>query len=391
MRRELIYMDAKSSKFWNIQLEGSSHTVTYGRIGSAGQSATKPFASEELARKDADKLIKEKLAKGYVDAAAQAPQSGQLLSVAFTSILHMEEIQRNAGTFVGQRVVDFDSTKDARSDVAYRFRTDYEKDTLMEDLELFAHSPVAAQVTALVVGAWQGGDSGEDSSSVIAALASHAAHFPKLMALYLGDIISDEIEMSWIQQSDLSPLLEAFPQLQLLRTRGGEGLELSRPRHANLRALALETGGLSASVVQSLGRAEFPNLEYLELWLGTEDYGRTTGLQDLQPILQGQLFPKLRYLGLRNCDIIDEIAEALPGAPLLQQLEVLDLSLGTLGDRGGRALLEIRSPLKRLNLHHNYLSADVVRKLKEMPLSLDATNPSNMEADEEDRYVAVGE
>ncbi|HYG33205.1 MAG TPA: WGR domain-containing protein, partial [Clostridia bacterium] len=34
MKRELVYMDAKSSKFWNIELKGNSYTVTYGRIGT---------------------------------------------------------------------------------------------------------------------------------------------------------------------------------------------------------------------------------------------------------------------------------------------------------------------------------------------------------------------
>ena len=57
MQRKLIYMDAKSSKFWNIDLKDASHTVTYGRIGSTGQSATKEFASADLARKDAEKLV----------------------------------------------------------------------------------------------------------------------------------------------------------------------------------------------------------------------------------------------------------------------------------------------------------------------------------------------
>ncbi|MBX3172087.1 MAG: STM4015 family protein [Candidatus Eremiobacteraeota bacterium] len=390
MRRELIYMDAKSSKFWNIQLAGSSHTVTYGRIGSAGQSATKNFASEELARKDAEKLIKEKLGKGYVEAAAETPQAGQLLAVAFPSVIHKDEIQRNVGTFVGQRVVDYDPEKPARSDVAYRFRSDYENDALLENLEHFAQTEAAAQCSALVIGAWQGDDSGTDSSQVIAALVAHKARFPRLVALYLGDITYEENEMSWIQQSDLSPLLEAYPQLQLLRTRGGEGLEISRPRHAKLRALAMETGGMNAALVQSLGRAEFPNLEYLELWLGTEDYGGTVTTEDLQPILAGTLFPKLKYLGLRNSDQADAMAQAVVTAPLLQQLETLDLSLGTLSDEGARALLQIKAPLKRLNLHHNYISPELVRQLKELPLSLDATNPSGMEADDE-RYVAVGE
>lgn len=391
MKRELIYMDAKSSKFWNIQLEGSSHTVTYGRIGSAGQSATKNFDSEELARKDAEKLIKEKLGKGYVDAASETPSAGQLLAVAFPSVIHKDEIQRNVGTFVGQRVIDYDPEKPARSDVAYRFRGDYESNPVLENLGHFAASEAAAQCSALVIGAWHGDDSQADSSEVIAALVAHKDRFPRLIAIYLGDMTYEENEMSWIQQSDLSPLLDAYPQLQLLRTRGGEGLQISRPQHPNLRALAMETGGMDASVVQSLGKAQFPNLEYLELWLGTEDYGGNVSVEDLQPILSGKLFPKLKYLGLRNSDQADAMAQAAVEAPLLQQLETLDLSLGTLSDEGAEALLRLKAPLKRLNLHHNYISAELIRQLKDLPLSLDATNPSSMEADDEYRYVAVGE
>ena len=147
---------------------------------------------------------------------------------------------------------------------------------------------------------------------------------------------------------------------------------------------------MDASLVQSLGRAQFPNLEYLELWLGTEDYGGTVTPGDLAPILGGTLFPKLKYLGLRNCDQADAMAQAVVQAPILNQLETLDLSLGTLSDEGAEALLQIKAPLKRLNLHHNYISPELVRRLKDLPLSLDATNPSGMEADDE-RYVAVGE
>ena len=391
MKRELIYMDAKSSKFWNIALEGSSHTVTYGRIGSAGQSATKNFASDDLARKDAEKLVKEKLGKGYVDAGEQQAPAGQLLAVAFPSVIHKDEIQRNAGTFVGQRVVNYDPDKEARSDVAYRFRSDYEDDNWQEHLEHFAATAAAAQCTALVIGSWQGDDSGTDSTCVIEVLVRLKDRFPRLVALYLGDITYEECEMSWIQQSDLSPLLQAYPQLQLLRSRGGEGLEIKQPAHAGLRALALESGGLRGEVVQSLGKAEMPNLEYLELWLGTEDYGASVTVQDLEPIFSGRLFPKLKYLGLRNSDKADEMAQAIVKAPLLQQLETLDLSLGTLGDEGAKALLTLKAPLKRLCLHHHYISSELVRQLKELPLSLDATNPSNMDEDDECRYVAVGE
>ena len=54
-------------KFWNIQLQGKSFTVTFGRIGSRGQTQLKQFPSEDRARAAHDKLIAEKVAKGYVE------------------------------------------------------------------------------------------------------------------------------------------------------------------------------------------------------------------------------------------------------------------------------------------------------------------------------------
>src|SRR5262245_46697289 len=133
MKRELVYMDAKSSKFWNIELSGTSFTVTYGRIGTTGQSQTKSFPSEEAARKEAEKLIKEKTGKGYVDAAGSGVSSGDASAgasdliplLAFSSINRRDDIGENAGTFIGKRVADYDPEKPARADAVYRFRSDW--------------------------------------------------------------------------------------------------------------------------------------------------------------------------------------------------------------------------------------------------------------------------
>src|SRR5262245_10585355 len=65
--RTFQYSDAKSHKFWNIEVTGNSFTVTYGKISSAGQTQTKTFASAAEAQKAADKLVKEKTSKGYVE------------------------------------------------------------------------------------------------------------------------------------------------------------------------------------------------------------------------------------------------------------------------------------------------------------------------------------
>jgi len=64
-RREFEFSDDKSNKFWTIELDGKSFTVHYGRIGTNGQTQTKEFASPEAAKKEYDKLVAEKVKKGY--------------------------------------------------------------------------------------------------------------------------------------------------------------------------------------------------------------------------------------------------------------------------------------------------------------------------------------
>jgi uncharacterized protein (TIGR02996 family) len=56
-----------SHKFWTIEIHGNSFTVTFGKIGTPGQTRTKSFATAEKARSAADKLIREKKTKGYVE------------------------------------------------------------------------------------------------------------------------------------------------------------------------------------------------------------------------------------------------------------------------------------------------------------------------------------
>src|SRR5690606_32335739 len=65
MFKHLKYIDGTSDKFWEIQTSGSSHTVTYGRNGTDGQSKTKTFDTEEACLADAEKLVREKKKKGY--------------------------------------------------------------------------------------------------------------------------------------------------------------------------------------------------------------------------------------------------------------------------------------------------------------------------------------
>lgn len=74
-RYELV--EGKSSKFWEISIDGTTLTVKYGRIGTQGQSKEKEFDNLDAAIKEKNKLVKEKTGKGYVltgSAPAAAPK-----------------------------------------------------------------------------------------------------------------------------------------------------------------------------------------------------------------------------------------------------------------------------------------------------------------------------
>ena len=73
--RTFQFSDAKSHKFWNIEVKGNDFTVTYGKIGTSGQTQTKTFATPEKAQAEADKLIREKTGKGYVETTPKASVS----------------------------------------------------------------------------------------------------------------------------------------------------------------------------------------------------------------------------------------------------------------------------------------------------------------------------
>ncbi len=66
--RRFEFVDAGSSKFWEIQVEGNEFHVRWGRIGADGQTQTKSFSSDADATRQAQKLIDEKLKKGYIEA-----------------------------------------------------------------------------------------------------------------------------------------------------------------------------------------------------------------------------------------------------------------------------------------------------------------------------------
>ncbi|BAY74520.1 leucine rich repeat variant [Nostoc linckia NIES-25] len=255
--------------------------------------------------------------------------------------------------------------------------------------------PKADKLEALVFGLWA--EAYERGSSIIVeALVDAKKYLTNLKAVFIGNIAPDECEISWIQQSDISPILQAYPKLEILQVRGGDGLHFSPPvRHNNLKALIVETGGLSRDTVAQICNMNLPALEHLELWFGSEDYGGDCWVEDIHPILFEDKFPNLTYLGLRNSQFTDEIVNAIVTSPIINSISVLDLSMGTLSDAGAEELLncEAINYLDILNVSESFLSQEMIEKLS----GLDVRVLANHQKKEDDdsyihgRYCSVAE
>jgi hypothetical protein len=275
-----------------------------------------------------------------------------------------------AVTFDHRKVVDFSSdtliANIKTTAYALRIARWGNPDDHIQFNKLFSdliENPNVNQIEALIFG-WCGCGSVEEIPNL---LTNNKHHFPDLKAIFLGDIEDSEMMISDVRHPDLGMFLSVYPKLHTLYVRGGgrnfyryfEGLRFSLYRHESLKVIRIESGGINHETIKDLNEIDLPNLEYLELWLGKNEYGGNSTIEDLIPIVSGSKFPNLKYLGLRNCEYTDDIAFELAKSPLMESLTELDLSMGTLGLDGLLALAN--SPainrLKKMNVSQNFIPA----------------------------------
>jgi len=263
----------------------------------------------------------------------------------------------------GIPIKNYDPAESASSDSIYRLVVDWDDSiSFNEKLEKFLADPESSNVVGLSLGG--NGDSAmEYYTDIVKPFLQHASHFPKLRFLFVGEMDQEESELTWIGMNDCgAPVLNIFPALEDLRIRGG--LDYAE--------------GENDALLFSSAR---------HICLNTID--------DLKPLVLDNPFPKLKALALKNSEIINDVAKLLATAPILSQLEELDLSLGTLTDEGALALLESEGVegLKKLNLSYHFMSNEVMERFSSLGIAVDVSNqeePDNWDG-EDHYYVAVSE
>ena len=239
------------------------------------------------------------------------------------------------------------------------------------------------QLEELVIGCW--GESWENSAqSIIDGLVENKDKFAGIKSLFVGDMDYEECEVSWIEQADYSKLWAAMPQLEELTIKGSTNLSLGSIEHENLKGLEIICGGLPKEVMASIGAAKLPALKRLSLYMGVEDYGFDGGIEDIASMLEKSDFPQLEELGILDSEIQDEVAEAVVKSRYMKQIHTLDLSCGTMTDKGGQCLLDELPKyenIKEVDLSYHYMSDEMMEKLEALEAEVDVDDQQ-----EDDEY-----
>lgn len=302
-------------------------------------------------------------------------------------------VNSHLSTLAGYPVRAFDASAGLPADasgVAWRLSTEEYDEPLAPLVEAFLAQDALSTVQAIVIGAW--GEAFDAEFDGVDALLAAKDRLPALRGLFVGDMTYEECEISWIQQGSINRFLTAFPALEVFGVRGGTGLEMVATTHTALQELIVETGGLPSEVLQAIGASTFPVLHTLTVWLGSENYGAPSDTDCLKGIYAGAGLPAVRTLGLMNSELTDAIAAEVADAPILQHVETLDLSMGTIGDEGAAALAKAGlACVKRLVLDHHYMSDEAITALRAAHPGIAISAEGREDDSDYGRYVAVSE
>lgn len=453
----LEFKEGTSNKFWEIEPKGAANTVRWGRIGTPGQEKRFPFPNAASARAEAERLIAEKKKKGYREVGGKdAAKKAQAINKASPRNADLEKLIAGAPFEVEAYLVYADwlsGAGDPRGElitiqhslstmaaaerksprgkalaaratqilkqnqrflpgvspelvtITWRWgfiesvHFDNNDDWMSDDYQVVPvvkqvlASPAVVSLTELHVGV-QRWDRGEKDVPAVLKTVGASPVGAQIRRLDVGPAKENDIDTAHYTPGKLDGISEYFPALESLRVHGA-GFTLGALELPKLRDLTIETCGLSRRNMKSITAARWPELERLDLWFGSEDHGAQCGVKDLEAILDGAAFPRVKHLGLRNAEFTDALCKALPKARILKQLETLDLSMGTMSDEGARSLAAAPQALRHLatiTVTDNFLTRAGIAALRKLGPTIVSKEQKDFDDDDPSyRYVSVAE
>jgi uncharacterized protein (TIGR02996 family) len=442
--RTFEFSDGKSNKFWNIDLQGNAFTVTFGRIGTAGQTQRKELADAAKAQREHDKLVKEKLAKGYVETTPARAGAGSLRDALEAALVanpddlashsayadYLAEQGDPRGEFIQVQLALEDETKSS----AERKRLRQREEELLKAHTREWLGELAPHLLDAEERKW--GPQTEyrfsrgwiDRVQIVRLSKPLAEAFCRTPLLrLLRELLVVEHSYDEDEPTGLEDLVEApyFGNVRLFQLgpennchiRGEQAVEFVRkmPRLEELRMYAhrVNTRELFAlplphlRVLHVYHTYDYPlevlaankslgSLTTLALWphgLEPDDHHAYISFEAVRALVHSPHLTGLTHLHVYLSDLGDEGCAEIVRSGTLKRLKVLDLWSGRITDEGARTLAacpDLRH-LERLRIDQNYLTAAGLAALKATGVPVESKFQYHEGSAEDNEYLFEGD
>jgi uncharacterized protein (TIGR02996 family) len=399
--RTFNYSDDKSEKLWKIELEGSSYTVRFGRIGTKGQTKTKDFPSPQAAQTAYDKIIAEKLAEGYVEATATAPAASTdnvleraLLDdpddlAAYSAYADwLGEHGDPRGEFVQVQLALEDPEREAKQrkslqrrekellkahaaewlggladfllgdeGIEFQFARGWLDSIRVTELSVafaraLVQAPQARLLRRLTIETQSLEDPGDyEAGDDIPTLTYHPSvyalrggpYLTNVRVFHLGEPMEGDYANCHTSGETAAEIVAGMPRLEelyLLAHRVDMERLFALKSLANLRILQIYHNPHYPLEILA-ANSTFKNLTHLLLFphaLEHSNEGAYITLDGVRALVHSPHLPSLTHLQLRTSDIGDEGCEEIVRSGILRRLKTLDLMYGLISDRGAEVL-----------------------------------------------------
>jgi predicted DNA-binding WGR domain protein len=329
--RRFEFQEGGSAKFWEIRLDGTSHIVRFGKIGTTGQEKAKDFGSDGAAQKDYDKLIAEKTKKGYSEVAGAGPPVppidpvelkkhladlprggtdpgpflvfadwlltqghpwGQLIMVQHgiateskAKVAELEKEEKALVRQIGEALVGkAGRDKNSRFVWHYGFVREATLASTPEAVEAtldgFLAAPASHMVEGIVflplpkdLGTHQDWDDSPDDivDPWEKTLSSVAAKIPASVKHVGFGGWPAPAAAAYVRMPNLAKVSKALPKLETLELTGNCS-ELGRLDLSELRSLTVRFADAESTHLEAVASAKIPSIERLSVWLGGQSY-----------------------------------------------------------------------------------------------------------------------
>ncbi len=445
-----VYNDGESKKFWEVTFDDSSFSVRYGRLGTDGRIKKKEANDANQARGLAMKAAAAKVKGGYKLMDGELPEvKGPSEAVNKTMVALIEKNPNEQANYLayadwlqdqgdprGELIMVqhglainpkdqklLKAEKQLLSDYSEHFLgalAPYAED-MLDELEwsmgylrrakiLTTHDrcpgfgpkgktiPFTEALQFLLdltsaqflQGLTLGIENFEDNDYAAAIGVLAETKHKTLKELYIGDFHCEETELNWSAAGPLEPLCKGLPVLEELVVRSGS-LSAGKLTFPKLKSFTAISGELDGETLGEFANAKWPKLETLSIQLG-RDIDASRALEALEPVFKGKGLRQLKHLGFGNYHRTDELCTVLASAPIMKQIETLNLSQGTMGDEGAEALAASkRISLTQLDVSENFISSAGVISLNSIAGSVDGSSQEDDGGDPDDRYISAYE